>query len=350
MYMTTLHWESGTAYDFFISLQVLHQAAAFGLRPSWAAGVRQRLSAVRREYLEAVWTFAVVPLDWIHALPEPRESATALRAAADLEAAARFEALTLPAGASAEVRAVLQAVAARGKWSAEEKDFLQKNFDRRGERLKPAGLDNLLRAWCDPAGAGERLLSSLDEYARVFFAEEETRLRPALGRGLERARELAGRRSVARLVEELSRGVQFEELSSVDELILAPSYWSTPLVFRARPRPGQALIVFGARLEVESVAPGAETPDALVNALKSLADPTRLRILRYLAGQPLSPTALALRLRLRPPTVIHHLQSLRLAGLVTVIVSEQGERRYAARLEALAGITSSLQDFLNQTE
>ena len=347
--MTALCWESGTAYDFFISLQVLHQAADFGLRPSWAAGVRQRLSAGPREFLEKVWTYAVVPLEWIHALPEPRESASALRAAADLEAAARFEALTLPAGASAEVRAALLAVAARGKWSADEKDFLLKNFDRRGARLKPAGLENLLRAWSDPAGSGGQLLASLDEYARVFFAEEEDRLRPALARGLDRARDLAGRRSVAGLVEELSRGVQFEELGSVKELVLAPSYWSTPLVFRARPRPGQALIVFGARPQVESVAPGAETPDALVNALKSLADPTRLRILRYLAGQPLSPTALALRLRLRPPTVIHHLQALRLAGLVTVIVSEAGERRYAARLEALTGITSALQDFLKQT-
>ena len=348
--MTALLWESGTAYDFFISLQVLHQAAAFGLRPAWAAGVRQRLSAPRREFLEKVCSYSVVPLEWIHALPEPRDSATALSASADLEAAARFEALTLPTDASDEVRTALGAIAARGKWTADEKDLLLKNYDYRGQRLKPVGLEQLLRAWSDPVEAGRRLQAGLEEYARAFFAEEEARLRPALERALERARTLAGSRSVAGLVEQLSHGVQFEALDTFSTLILAASYWSTPLVFHARPGPGTALIVFGARPPVESLAPSAGTPDALVAALKSLADPTRLRILRYLADEPLSPAALARRLRLRPPTVIHHLQALRLAGLVTVRVSQDGGRRYAARLESLDTISAALQSFIMQTD
>ena len=65
-----------------------------------------------------------------------------------------------------------------------------------------------------------------------------------------------------------------------------------------------------------SLVPGELVPDALYQPLKALADPTRLRILRYLSDEPLTPAALARRLRLRSPTVIHHLDALRLARLV----------------------------------
>jgi len=347
---TTIRWDSSTAYDFFISLFVLHHAIEFGLRPSWAAGVRQRIPSPKREFLEKVYSFAAVPLEWIYDLPNPKDAVTTLRSAADLAPADRFEALTLPSDIPAEVRETLRGIAVRGAWTSEEKDFLGTQFSRRGKELKPAGLENLLRVWSKSQKSGDLLQEALNEYYQVFFAEEEHRVRPALEQGLERAQKLAGRLAVDALVDELSRGVRFEELESVKELVLVPSYWSAPLVFRARPKADKALIVFGARPEVESVAPGAETPDLLVSALKSLGDPTRLRILRYLAGQPLTPTELARRLRLRPPTVIHHLRALRLAGLVSVIVSEDGEKRYTARLEALNGIYTSLQDFLKKQD
>jgi hypothetical protein len=35
-------WDSGTAYDLFVSLRVLHEPDKFDLRASWAAGVRSR--------------------------------------------------------------------------------------------------------------------------------------------------------------------------------------------------------------------------------------------------------------------------------------------------------------------
>ena len=141
-------------------------------------------------------------------------------------------------------------------------------------------------------------------------------------------------------------GCDFEEVEAAKELVLVPSYWSTPFVFPTYPGKGRMQIVFGCRPDMQSIAPGAETPDKLMNALKSLADPTRLRILRYLTGQPLTPTELSRRLRLRPPTVLHHLQALRLAELVAIRVSENGEKRYAARSETLNAIFISVKDFL----
>src|SRR5690606_27380083 len=47
-----LTWDVGTVFDFFTSLYVLHKPADFGLRGVWAAGMRSRLPAAEREFLE----------------------------------------------------------------------------------------------------------------------------------------------------------------------------------------------------------------------------------------------------------------------------------------------------------
>jgi len=348
--MPTIHWDTGTAYDFFVSLFVLHHAADFGLRPSWAAGVRQRVPSPKREFLERICSFAAPPLTWISTLPQPKDAPQALQAIADLAPADRFPALTLLPETPAEVRETLLGIASRHAWQTAEQEFLRASYSRRDILLKPAALANLLELWADPAGSGEMFLAALQEYYQVFFIEEEAHIRPALEKELARAQELAARLSVDALIEELSHGVHLESLAAVSELTLVPSYWSSPLVFISRPEAGKTLLLFGTRPGVESVVPGAEVPDLLLHALKSLADPTRLRILRYLAAQPLTPTELARRLRLRPPTVIHHLNTLRLAGLVHITVSENNARRYAARLETLKGTNTALEEFLGKQD
>lgn len=344
--MTTLHWTSGTACDFFLSLFVLHHAADFGMRPAWAAGVRQRLSSKSRETLEHVFSFSGVPLAWISFLPAPQDARTALQAVTDLAPADRLPALTLPAELPVETRRLLEVIAARGAWTSEEKAELV-SFYGRGPRLASIGFDNLLNAWITLADSGEKYLAALHEYYEAFFAEEEARIRPALERGLAEAQSLAGKLQPVELVERLSRGVRLENPDTLTDLTLLPSWWVTPLAFLARPVHGKTLMAFAVRPEVQAGAEGAEAPEALVNALKSLGDPTRLRILRYLSAGPLSPSELARRLRLRPPTVIHHLRLLRFTGLVKITVSESLEKRYAVRLEALQSIHTSLQEYLD---
>lgn len=86
----------------------------------------------------------------------------------------------------------------------------------------------------------------------------------------------------------------------------------------------------------------------MLRALKALSDPTRLRIMHYLTEEPLSPAELARRLRLRPPTVTHHLRALRLAGLVNVTLGGGGKEKksYAARSEAVKMTCKALETFL----
>src|SRR5659263_152046 len=73
--MTELFWDNGTTYDLFVSLNVLNRPTGFGLRPSWAAGVRSRLPIAQRQFLESLSGYFFTPLAWIYALPENPKSA-----------------------------------------------------------------------------------------------------------------------------------------------------------------------------------------------------------------------------------------------------------------------------------
>jgi len=207
----------------------------------------------------------------------------------------------------------------------------------------------VLDAWADAEGFGQRYLEALRAYHDVFFAEEEKRIQPALREAVSRAQELASKLDLPELLEELSQGLRVDEAVEADELVLAPSYWSTPLVIFGRVAPGREMWLFGARPAHASLVPGETVPDALVQALKALSDPTRLRILHYLTQEPLAPADLSRRLRLRLPTVTHHLKTLRLAGLVRLTLGEGKEtKRYAARSEAVTAAFQALKRFLEE--
>jgi len=347
--MPTIKWKTGTAFDFFVSMAVLHQPAIFGLRPSWAAGVRQRLSTPNREMLEMVQSFSSTPLLWLSGLAEPNDASTALKAISILPGHQRLSDLTLNTEISPDVNDCLQNIARHGSWKDVELSVLKEHYRLRDAALEPESLTNLLTTWSDAERSGERYLAAMQEYYQVFFVEEESRIRPALTAGLERAKELASQMNIEALIEELSHGVRFSPLDDTLEYILAPSYWSSPLIFYARLKQEKMLLLFGARPEFESIVPGIAPPPQLVSSLKALADPTRLRILHFLAKQAISSSELARLLRLRLPTVIHHLRLLRLAGLVQITVGET-EKRYAARLEILDGIQTALSNFIKSED
>jgi DNA-binding transcriptional ArsR family regulator len=348
--MPDLSWDWGTAYDLFVSLHVLHNPEKFGLRGSWAAGVRSRVPPAERRLLEEGDKLVHVPLRWIYTLPEPKDSAAALWTLGRLPPGERLPALALSPDMPEEAGVVFREVAARGAWREADLERLRAAYHARSSPPGTRILIAMLEGWSHPVEFGEGYLAALQSYQQAFFAEEEQRIVPLLQDALQFARARARELSLPALLEDLSHGVRFAALSGQAQVILAPSYWSTPLVVFGRVSPGQMLLLFGARPAEVSLVPGEVVSDSLLQALKALADPTRLRILRYLSGRPYTPAQLSRRLRLRPPTVIHHLNALRLAGLVRLTLETEGERRYAARGEALAAIFDHLSDFISEED
>jgi DNA-binding transcriptional ArsR family regulator len=349
-----LIWDIGTAYDFFASLDVLHNPDEYGLRASWAAGVRSRLPVAERKLLEDVQSFIWVPLHWIYNLPAPKDVASALWSLRQTLPPERLMALN-SSSEMEDFTAVYRSVAERRAWDKGDVEAIRELLNREKKDQKHAAqflkaLPKYLDWWTRPAEFGELYLSALQSFYQVFFAEEEKRIAPYLQEALDRAQELAAQLEFSDLLADLSQGVHFGGDFDTPELVLAPAFWSTPLVLWGKVSPDSTLLLYGARPADATLIPGEAIPEVVLRALKALADPTRLQILRYLNEEQLTPAELSRRLRLRAPTVIHHLSALRLAGLVHLIMDNDGEKRYAARLGAVPGIFSSLGKYLQIVE
>lgn len=351
-------WDFGTAYELFVSLHVFHEPEHYGVRASWAAGVRSRIPAPERKLLEEVYPLIGPPVAWIHGLPAPKDAISALWALKQIpppERMIRLQRLdeTHEHGTDEEtakylqVREVLLRIASSGSWKPEDAELLIKVWGKKHGTRTKAALERALDWWSRPAELGEGFLSGLQHYYQAFFEEEEKRLAPILQAGLERAQELASRMNIDELFHELSQGVRLEEEFKAKNFIFGPVFWTTPLVFFEKLDSNTILVLFGARPADISAIPGETLPDGLVRTLKALADPTRLKILFYLSHESLSPSELARRLHLRAPTVTHHLNELRLASLVE-LTFKQGEKRYAIRMQALESTFGNLKSFLER--
>ncbi len=343
-------WDRGSAYDLFVSLWILHRPDDFGLRPSWAAGVRSRLPAPLRETLEQAQVCMTVPMHWIYQLPAPKDADAVLSALAALPPEDRLPALVFGNRANQredqERQQFLLSLSGKQRLTAAVEEKIRAYY----KKTKKAGKETIrtiFGVWSHRAVFGESLLEALTAYVNNFFREEESRIVPIQKAGLEKAQQLAQENEFLALLEELSSGVRMDWILDVSHVVLAPSFWSSPFVFFDSLDSNTEMVLFGARPDNVALVPGEVVPEALLNALKALADPTRLRILRNLLTEPGTPSELAKTLRLRAPTVIHHLHILRLAGLVRVTVSAKSERRYAVRLDGIDGTVKNLQVFLS---
>lgn len=351
----TLQWEVGTGYDLFSSLDVLHHPDRYGLRGSWAAGVRSRLPTEQRDNLHLLikksnlW---VIP--WLASLSGPKDSLTILEQISEIPPAKRLPTF-LKCSRWEEMTDFLLQIDEKQKWEEEDVNSLrsiyQSMYRKEGikKKIVTADLEQTLEVWSNSEKYGTAFLAALKTYYEVFFSEEEKRILPALEETVAYAKSLANELPLEELLNQLSQGLrfEFEKSEKLKKLLMVPSFWATPLsLFTPLDQKSTHwLFMFGGRPANRSLVPGEVVPDLLHQTLKALADPTRLRILRYLAQEPLTPAELARRLRLRPPTVIHHLDALRLARLVHVTLSHQG-RRYEARREAINSVCDMMDQFL----
>ena len=345
----TILWEKGSAYDLFVSLRVLHNPDEFGLRPSWAAGVRSRLPNPFRDVLEASQKFLKVPLAFIHNLPAPKDALTVLAALEALSPEDRLPALVFGGKKDSKSQQDLQflsSLTGKKRLTASNAEQIRQTYTNPQQVTKERARATF-EAWSDRSNFGDKFTQALKSYSNSFFLEEETRIITAHTNALEEAQTLSAQIDALTLLEKLSTGVRMDWISGISNLVLAPSFWGAPFVFFDTLDEGTGIILFGSRPKGMTLVPGDLIPEDLLNALKALADPTRLRILRYLLEGPRSPSELARILRLRPPTVTHHLSNLRLAGLVLVTVTPEAERRYTVRMDGINTTVKQLNTFLS---
>jgi DNA-binding transcriptional ArsR family regulator len=343
-------WDHGTAYDLFASLYVIHAPADFGLRASWAAGIRSRLSPESRDLFSATALHLNIPAAWLVGLPQPKPARAVLDALDAMPAREIFPALNaLHPGGEEPCEVLLNRVLAEGRWNDADLEAYRSCMGPAHAKTPAADRDVVARwldCWAEPVRFGEIYRRGLREYYEVFYREEERRIQPDLERALERDRDQAARVSVAELFEQLSRGVRVDFHLQQRELVLVPCWWCTPRILYTCIAPGREVVLYGARPADASLVPGDAVPGDLLLALEALSDPTRLAILKALAAEPLTQADISRRLRLRPPTISHHLKSLRIAGLIAYLGGGNGETRYGVRTAQVGRTCEQLKGFL----
>ena len=353
---TKITMDVGTAYDFFTSLYVLHAPKKFAVRGAWASGMLARLTPGSRETLSRARHVIACPVHVLSPLPEPKNVETLLWSLAQLDPTERLRRLASSWDLQeSRSHSILAEVAERGRWAEADRQRLSDSLQRARGMEKPPSeekLDTMLEIWADAEAFGEAYLEALRNYYDVFFSEEETRIGPAIQAAAERISGRAKKLSLPDLIEEISAGIRYESPPDATELVLAPSYWVTPLMLSVRLDADRMLLVFGARDASASIVPGETVPDGLIRALKALSDPTRLRILRLVAERSMGAAELARTLRLRTPTMLHHLHALRLSGLIRIRVPEADAKQkacFSLRPRAVQDVMSALEGFLRKT-
>jgi len=349
---TKISWDYGTAYELFVSLMVLHKAEQYGIRAGWAAGVRSRIPAAERRLLEETLPFLEMPFAWIYTLPEPKDAIAVLWAMRQIPAEERMLKILGYEGCDDEWCQTITSIAKRRAWDSKDLNFLVETLKKKHKKEKAIysreSITKFLDHWAQPDVFGDKFLSALQAYHQSFFEEEEKRISPILKQQLEKAKELSKTKSAKELLAELSQGVSYDDIFEANDVVFIPAYWITPMIMFNPVSENKTLLLFGARPSNMSVIPGEIIPDGLVRTLKALADPTRLKILHDLAQDELTASEIARRLHLRAPTVTHHMNELRMAGLVHKIIQGQ-EIRYRTRREAFNAMCDDINDFLDKS-
>lgn len=219
-----------------------------------------------------------------------------------------------------------------------DKDALERLLAAAGEHAKRL---NLLLA--DPVETKRRILVVLRAWTTPFKTIEDRIASIGQRDFAMRAGDRATMGSLD-LIERTTGGVRLLPAAGIRRVILGPSYFSRPYNFLLG---GDGWRFFGYPVADEAldIADPLAPPPSVVRLHRALGDPTRMRILKLLAGRDLYATEIAQQLELSKPTIKHHLALLRAAGLVTI--TEAGAVvYYSLRRDRLDDASVELKRFL----
>jgi DNA-binding transcriptional ArsR family regulator len=348
--MIAITWDTGTAYDLFISLHVLHFPDQFGLRPTWAAGVRSRIPQPYRDFLEETIEYMHIPFGWLSQLPQSEKNCKqVIDAMENMDTQCFLLEFTLKTEVPKNIEVIFNKIVDHRKTSGSELVTVRAYLRNLYENNRHDMLNSVVHAWENGDWYKQNVCASFRAYNEVFFSLETERIQEALENFARSTKEMVTSGSPEQVIEYITRGVNFSPYMQdtnheLSKIILAPSYWASPLTFFEWLNKEKLIIVFGCRKDDDSIIPGEYIPNSIVTNLKTLADPTRLRILKSLMSHPSAPSELASQLRLRTPTVIHHLQQLRIAGMVRIHLLPDGKKTYQIRPEIICQLLSDIEE------
>jgi DNA-binding transcriptional ArsR family regulator len=197
-----------------------------------------------------------------------------------------------------------------------------------------------------PVDLGElrdRHLALLTEWDAQYFRHLDPAILARLQEDAEEKREWCRTMEPSEVVERATNGLYFEPQEGLEKLLLIPQYHGLPLSYLNAYR-GLSVCWYGAHnlpLQAEE-----EPSPALYRITRSLADKTRLKILRYLRDEPRSFADVVKHLGMAKSTVYEHLLNLRSAGLISATVNGEASTFYKIRPAAFDQLHGLLKDYV----
>ena len=326
-------------YDLIVSLRALHNPRVYEATRGWAAEVKARLDPGWFERGRFFFQGFDTALGY-----------GALRLAPDLADGAPPDAL-IGAVQEADPHVFALRMLDTGETTAEALGTFRRVLDG---SASPRELDGALRGvapeWArrcrrelaDPEAARAELAQRLEQYHECLFAAEAPELAEPLEQGRTAAENLLAALPTVEAIERLAGGYTLGDDLPLRRITLAPSIFIHPFMStRVDERTGEALIVYGVRTDVFLKYERVPVDPELTRALKALADPGRIKVLRLLGKRPMYGTELVKALGLAQPTVHHHFAQLRAAGLVRQ-ERTKGGMRYTIRQDTARSTIDAL--------
>jgi len=190
----------------------------------------------------------------------------------------------------------------------------------------------------------DKALSLMQLWNEHYFSQFDPAILSNLAEEAVQRRKMITMVDPMQLVEDASGGVVIKPEPAFSKIMLIPQYHALPWnIFHQL----EGVLLHFYPADVRPSAPG-EPPKRMLRLIGALSDPSRLRILRFVAESPRSFTEIARHLGITKATVHYHLVLLRAAGLLrveTFVTKMQGDM-YTLRRPALSDLSYELDVYL----
>ena len=185
------------------------------------------------------------------------------------------------------------------------------------------------------------LLHILHQWYERVFRDKQEQILPILERDAEAKRALQPTMPPERLIETVTKGLEYLPEPGLRRVLLIPSYLERPWNDSCE---YHDLKIFCYPVADENVTEDPHAPPArLVRFYKALADERRLRLLKLLMARSYTLQEMADEFGLAKTTMHHHLATLRTAGLVRI---QPNNHLYSLRHNMLSEVSTILDTYL----
>ncbi|MBW4080457.1 helix-turn-helix transcriptional regulator [Paenibacillus sp. S150] len=175
-----------------------------------------------------------------------------------------------------------------------------------------------------------------------YFRHTEQKMLPLMIENASEKKMLESKMDIVALIEYASGGIVIEDIPELETIVLLPTVHNRPIntyCFYKK----MMLVQYPVDVPQDSEE---EPPTVLLRLTKALSDPTRLRMLRFIAHEPKTMWEMQSELSQSREMLMHHLLILRVAGLLRVHLRGEGTERYSIRPDGASELQMFLESYI----